>query len=83
LPNGRPASVSRRFKIPDSVNGGTIHGFVFHRPSGITPTGSYQVTATADAPPSLGTKPLVVISHGGGGSNLGHHSLATYLARLH
>jgi predicted dienelactone hydrolase len=33
-----------------------------------------------DAPAIPGAKPLVVISHGNGGSNLGHHELATYLA---
>ena len=69
--------------IHDPVNGGTTPGFVFYpsaQPSKITWRGSYEVHATPDAPPIVGAKPLVVISHGHSGSDLGHHDLAVYLA---
>ncbi len=69
--------------INDPVNGGTMPGWVFypttHAP-GETTIGPYHVAATIDAPAIPGAKPLVVISHGNGGSNLGHNDLATYLA---
>ena len=69
--------------INDPVNGGTMPGWVFypttHAP-GETTIGPYHVDATMDAPAIPGAKPLVVISHGNGGSNLGHRELATYLA---
>ncbi len=69
--------------IHDPVNGGTTPGYVFYpsaQPSKATWRGSYALHATPDAPPIAGAKPLVVISHGHAGSDLGHHDLATYLA---
>ena len=70
-------------KVPDPINGGTMPGFVFY-PSrhlkGMTAVGPYELNATRDAPAVHGPRPLVVISHGHGGSDLGHHDLATYLA---
>jgi predicted dienelactone hydrolase len=69
--------------IQDPVSGGTMPGYVFYpsaKTSTITSLGPYQIHATADAPPIPGAKPLVVISHGHGGSDLGHHDLAVYLA---
>lgn len=70
--------------IPDPVNGGQTEGYVFYpssRPTnGTTAIGPYNVAATPDAPALPGPRPLVVISHGNGGSRLGHHDLATYLA---
>ena len=69
--------------IHDPVNGGTTPGYVFYpsaQVSKITWHGPYALHATPDAAPIAGAKPLVVISHGHGGSNLGHHDLATYLA---
>jgi predicted dienelactone hydrolase len=71
-------------KVHDPVNGGAMPGFVFYpslqAATGVTPVGPYQVDATFGAPARPGVWPLVVISHGHGGSNLGHHDLATYLA---
>lgn len=71
-------------RIPDPVNGGTTDGYVFYPTSqpvhGTTAIGPYDVAALPDATPLPGAKPLVVISHGNGGSDLGHHDLATYLA---
>ncbi|WP_114238718.1 hypothetical protein [Dyella sp. C9] len=70
--------------IPDPVSGGQTDGFVFYPSTEPTPgtvtLGPYQVAARPGAPAVPGAKPLVVISHGNGGSRLGHHDLATYLA---
>jgi len=70
-------------RIHDPVNGGTMPGYVFYpsaQAKGTTTIGPYVVDATLNAPAIPGAKPLVVISHGNGGSDLGHHDLATYLA---
>ncbi|WP_430387957.1 alpha/beta hydrolase family protein [Dyella sp. 20L07] len=71
-------------RIPDPVSGGQTDGFVFYPSSEATPgttrLGPYDVAAIPDAPAIPGAKPLVVISHGNGGSRLGHHDLATFLA---
>lgn len=72
------------FQAPDPVNGGQMPGFVFY-PSGrpveaTTSIGPYNVAAAFDAPALPDARPLVVVSHGNGGSNLGHHGLASYLA---
>jgi predicted dienelactone hydrolase len=70
-------------RVHDPVNGGNMSGYVFY-PSvmarGVTWRGPYEIDATADAPAIPGAKPLVMISHGHAGSDLGHHDLATYLA---
>ena len=69
--------------VPDPINGGTMPGYVFYpaaNAKGTTRVGSYELNATADAAALPGAKPLVVISHGHAGSDLGHHDLATYLA---
>jgi predicted dienelactone hydrolase len=70
-------------KIHDPVNGGSMPGYVFYpstEASQVTWRGPYELRATPDAPAIPGAKPLVVISHGHGGSDLGHHDLAVYLA---
>lgn len=69
--------------VHDPVNGGTMPAYVFYpsaQAKGVTWRGPYELAATADAQAIPGTKPLVVISHGHGGSDLGHHDMATYLA---
>lgn len=69
--------------IHDPVNGGSMPGYVFYpsaQAKGVTWRGPYKLHASADAPAIPGAKPLVVISHGHGGSDLGHHDLAVYLA---
>lgn len=73
----------RKITIPNPVGDGTMPGYVFYPSAmarGTTWIGPYKLHATQDAPPIPGTKPLVVISHGHGGSDLSHHDLATYLA---
>ena len=49
-------------------------------PGTSTPLGPYEVAATPGLPVAAGRHPLVLISHGHGGSALGHHDLATTLA---
>ena len=75
----------RPITFPDPVNQGHTPGFVFYPSSaptrGTTAFGPYDVAATPGAAPAAGAWPLVVISHGHGGSDLGHHDLASYLAR--
>jgi len=70
-------------RIHDPINGGTMSGYVFYpsaKAKGVTRRGPYELDATLNATPLRGAKPLVMISHGHGGSDLGHHDLATYLA---
>jgi predicted dienelactone hydrolase len=70
-------------RATDPVGGGAMPGFVFYpstRSTGTTAMGPYDVAAEFDAPAQPGAKPLVVISHGHGGTNLGHHDLAEVLA---
>ena len=43
--------------------------------------GPYRLHATRDAPPAAGRHALIVLSHGSGGSELGHADLAEALAR--
>lgn len=70
-------------EIHDPVNGGNMPGYVFY-PSATSTTvtwvGPYKLHAKRDATPVAGAKPLIVISHGHGGSDLGQHDLAVYLA---
>ena len=72
-------------EVKDPVGGKAMPGFVFYPSTraseGITRIGPYEVDAAFDAPAQDGPRPLVVISHGHGGSNLGHHDMAAYLAR--
>jgi predicted dienelactone hydrolase len=70
-------------EVHDPVSGGNMPGYVFYPSAtakGVSWRGPYELEATGNAPPIPGAKPLVVISHGHGGSDLGHHDLATYLA---
>ena len=43
--------------------------------------GPYEISAAWDATPADGAFPLVVVSHGSGGSHLTHRGLAVHLAR--
>ncbi len=64
--------------IHDPVNDGTMPGYVFYpstAATGVTRVGSYELHATRGAVALPGAKPLVVISHGHGGSDLGHHDV--------
>lgn len=70
-------------EIHDPVNGDSMPGYVFYpsaASTAVTWVGPYELRARRDATPLTGARPLVVISHGHGGSDLGHHDLAVYLA---
>src|SRR5690625_640854 len=69
--------------IHDPVNGGTMPGYVFYpstHATGTTRIGLRKLHATRDTSAIPGAKPLVVLSHGHGGSDLELHQLAIYLA---
>lgn len=73
----------RTISVHDPVTGDTMPGYVFYpsaQAKGVTWRGPYELSGTANAPVVPGKWPLVVISHGHGGSDLGHHDMATYLA---
>lgn len=71
-------------EVADPIGGDAMPGFVFYpstqETAGTTDVGPYDVAAAFGAPAQTGAHPLVVISHGHGGSNLGHHDLAAFLA---
>ena len=78
-----PGAGFRALRVADPVGGGTMPGYVFYpsdQAGKETRVGPYDVAATLDAPPRSGPKPLVVLSHGNAGSDLGHHDLAAFLA---
>ena len=72
-PSGCPTR-SATARCPGMCSTPLPDGSTMPRPSGLMPS------PPCEAPPVPGAKPLVVISHGHGGSNLGHHDLAEYLA---
>ena len=72
--------------VTDPLGHGQMQGYVLYPTQAsdqhaITTLGPYQVHARLEAPARSGRFPLVVISHGSGGSALGHHDLAEALAR--
>lgn len=71
-------------KVIDPVSGQPTDGEVFYPTAQpvheAVALGPYHVAAIPNAPALPGAKPLIILSHGNGGSDLGHHDLATYLA---
>lgn len=71
--------------LKDPVNGGPMTGLVFYPASRAADApltlGIWRVAAGPELEPVPGRYPLVLISHGHGGSRWGHHDLATALAR--
>jgi predicted dienelactone hydrolase len=70
-------------EVHDPVNDGAMPGYVFYpstQAKGSTWIAPYEVAATVDAAELPGARPLVVLSHGNGGSDLDLHDIATYLA---
>ncbi len=60
-----------------------VNAYVFYPAAAadrVTRIGLYDVTASVGAVAVEGRKPLVILSHGQGGSALGHHDLASFLA---
>lgn len=82
--SGAPGVGIAAVEATDPVGGTTMPGFVFYPASGptsgTTDVGPYRVAAEFGVPAQTGRHPLVVVSHGHGGSSLGHHDLATSLA---
>eukprot|EP01031_Cornospumella_fuschlensis_P008156 gene8156-10060_t len=82
---GAQAVGVHRLVLADPVDGQREMSAVAFYPASGEPTrtelGFYQVDAGMDAPIATGHFPLVLLSHGNGGSPLAHHDLATALAR--
>jgi len=74
----------RELTMKDPIGGGPMGGLVFYPASQANeplPVALYLVDAGRELELAPGRYPLVVISHGHGGSRWGHHDLATALAR--
>lgn len=73
----------QRLEVVDPVGGGPMDAVAFYpSPSGAGPTsiGPFDVDGARDAAVAAGRHPLVLLSHGNGGSLWGHHDLASFLA---
>lgn len=57
-----------------------IFAYPTMQPPSRTALGPYTIEATRNATPTIGRFPLIVVSHGTGGSALGHHDSLTALA---
>lgn len=71
-------------QLTDPVEGGPMPAVVFYptkSDGGSTGIGPFTIEAARDAPPAPGTYPLIVHSHGTGGSHFGHHDTLVALAR--
>ncbi|MCP3104696.1 dienelactone hydrolase family protein [Myxococcus sp. K15C18031901] len=74
----------RELTMKDPVGGGPMKGVVFYpspRSSGAVDHDLARVEASQDLEPEPGRHPLVLVSHGHGGTRWGHSDLATALAR--
>jgi predicted dienelactone hydrolase len=75
---------SRQFLIPADSGAAPLEALL-HYPCGQPPAptrfGPYELDVSVDAPPAPGRFPLVLISHGSGGSPLLYRSLSLALAR--
>ncbi len=70
--------------LTDPVEGGPMPAIVFYptkAQGGSTQVGPFTIAATRGAAPVPGSYPLIVHSHGTGGSHLGHHDTLSALAR--
>jgi predicted dienelactone hydrolase len=71
-------------QLTDPVEGGPMSAVIFYPTKsngGSTQVGPFTIAATRGAAPASGAHPLIVHSHGTGGSNLGHHDTLVALAR--
>jgi predicted dienelactone hydrolase len=74
----------RSFSLCDESSGRTVALFVLYpsdAPEQPAQVGSYTLDVASDAPISGGAFPLVVVSHGNGGSGVLYRSTALHLAR--
>ena len=70
--------------LKDPVEGGPMPAIVVYptkAAAGTTTLGPFTISATRGSAPAPGSYPLIVFSHGTGGSSLGHHDSLTALAR--
>lgn len=70
-------------QVHEPTTGTRMPAMLFHptaQQTGVTQVGPYRVQAAFAAPRPQQRHPLVLLSHGHGGSALGHHPLATALA---
>ena len=70
--------------IEDEIQGATIPAIVLYptaTPASPTTFGPYTLDVSMDAPISSGRFPLVVISHGNGGTHLIYRTIGLHLAR--
>lgn len=71
-------------QLADPVEGGPMPAVVFYPTKvgdGSTQLGPFTIAATRGAAPAPGAYPLIVHSHGTGGTHLGHHEALSALAR--
>lgn len=74
----------RHFPIHDATQNAAIPTLVFYpteTPESIATLGPYQFEASPEAPVAHGTFPVVVISHGSGGTHILYRTIALHLAR--
>jgi predicted dienelactone hydrolase len=70
--------------LVDPVEGGPMPAWVAYPSAGAagtTEVGPYEIDGVRDAPTAAGRYPLIVFSHGTGGSRFDHHDSMTALAR--
>jgi predicted dienelactone hydrolase len=75
---------SRQMQITDEAKGISFPALVLYPtevPSAPTVFGPYTIDVSPNAPVAEGQFPLVVISHGNGGSHLVYRAISTHLAR--
>lgn len=75
---------SRQIQIRDEAKGISFPALVLYPteiPSAPTAFGPYTMDVSPDAPAAEGPFPVVVISHGNGGSHLIYRAISTHLAR--
>ncbi len=71
-------------QLPDPTGPATMKAALFYPAAiltGTTAIGPLDISAQRDAQPQPGSHPLVLISHGNGGSMFSHHDTASALAR--
>jgi len=73
-----------RLTVANPMGGGAIQTVVWYpttTPASLIKLGPFDLDVAINSEPEAGAHPFIVISHGTGGSNLGHHDTAIYLAR--
>jgi predicted dienelactone hydrolase len=73
-----------KIEVVDRQMGITFPVFVMYPtdvPSKAVAFGPYTLDVSPDAPVEAGNFPLVIISHGSGGSNLAYHTFGSFLAK--